>query len=197
MTGALSDRVSVLGGVLFFSRKGNILETEVERLLLQYKHSDYLNFAIGRYHSSIGYYNSAFHQGAWFQTTIDRPFMYAFDDEDGFLPLQEVGVTIDGQIPSGRLCLHYVAEMGNGRSRLFGSEPAQNFQDTNNGKSFNFARYSLQNERIRLQEVLSTSGIYRPRPSGTEGFSVRRANEGTPGRESKPHRLPRETRRGR
>src|SRR5712664_4495308 len=71
------------------------------------------------------YYNTAFHQGAWFQTTIERPFMYASDDEDGFLPLQEVGVTINGQIPSGKLGLNYVAEIGNGRGRLLGSEPAQ------------------------------------------------------------------------
>jgi len=55
MTGAVSDRLSVLGEVLFFSRKGNTLDTDVERLLLRYKHSDYLNFAVGRYHSSIGY----------------------------------------------------------------------------------------------------------------------------------------------
>src|SRR6266404_4954188 len=48
-------------------KEGNILDTDVERLLLQYKHNDYLNFCIGRYHSSIGYYNTAFHQGAWFQ----------------------------------------------------------------------------------------------------------------------------------
>jgi hypothetical protein len=138
----ISDRVSVLGEVLFISREGNVLDTDVERLLLQYKHSDYLNFAIGRYHSSIGYYNTTFHQGAWFQTTVDRPFMYTSDDEGGFLPLQEVGVTINGQIPSGRLGLNYVAEIGNGRFRLLGSEPAQNFQDTNNGKSLNFALYA-------------------------------------------------------
>ena len=142
MTGALSERVSVLGEVLFISREGNILDTDVERLLLQYKHSDYLNFAIGRYHSSIGYYNTTFHQGTWFQTTVDRPFMYTSDDEGGFLPLQEVGVTINGQIPSGKLGLNYVAEIGNGRARLLGSEPAQNLQDTNNGKSLNFALYA-------------------------------------------------------
>jgi len=123
MTGALSDRVSVLGEVLFTPRQGNIIKTDVERLLLQYKHNDYFNFGIGRYHTSIGYYNTAFHQGAWFETTNDRPFMYGFDDRGGFLPLQEVGMTINGQIPSGRVGLNYVAEMGNGRVHLLGSEP--------------------------------------------------------------------------
>jgi hypothetical protein len=139
MTGVLTDRVSVLGEVLFIPLKNNGIGVDVERLLLQYKHNDYFNLSVGRYHSSIGYYNTAFHQGAWFQTAVDRPFMYALDDQGGFLPLQEVGVTVSGQIPSGNLGLNYVAEIGNGRAHLLDSDPAQNLQDTNNGKSFNFS----------------------------------------------------------
>src|SRR5712671_4282757 len=125
-------------------------------LLLQYKHNDYLDFSIGRYLSSIGYYNTAFHRGAWFQTAIDRPFMYAFDDAGGFLPLQEVGATISGQIPSADLRLNYVVVMGNGRANLLGSDPAQNFKDTNNGKSINFALYERP----------------RPIPGLQTGFSI-------------------------
>jgi len=142
MTGSLTDRTSVLGEVLFIPTPDNSFSFDVERLLLQYKQNDYFAFAIGRYHSSIGYYNTAFHQGAWFQTTVDRPFMYAFDDQGGFLPLQEVGASISGQIPSGAVGLNYVAEMGNGRAHLLGSDPAQNYEDTNNGKSFNIALYA-------------------------------------------------------
>src|SRR5580700_6075408 len=142
MTGALTDRVSILGEVLFTPKVDNSFGVDVERLLLQYKQNDYLSVGVGRYHTAIGYYNTAFHQGAWFQTAVDRPFMYAFDDQGGFLPLQEVGVTVSGQIPSGSLGLNYVAEMGNGRAHLLGSDPAQNFRDTNNGKSFNLALYS-------------------------------------------------------
>src|ERR1700739_4128411 len=96
ITGTPRDRVSILGEILFTPLEDNSFGVDVERLLLQYKHNDYLDFSIGRYHSSIGYYNTAFHQGAWFQTAIDRPFMYAFDDAGGFLPLQEVGATISG-----------------------------------------------------------------------------------------------------
>jgi len=156
MTGALTDRVSVLGEVLFTPQADNSFGVDVERLLLQYKQNDYFNFGIGRYHSSIGYYNTAFHQGAWFQTTVDRPFMYAFDDQGGFLPLQEVGVTVNGQIPSGNLGLNYVAEMGNGRAHVLGSDPAQNFRDTNNGKSFNFAFYARPREMPGLEAGFST-----------------------------------------
>lgn len=142
MTGALTERVSVLGEVLFTPRTDNSFSVDVERLLLQYRQNDYLNFSVGRFHSAIGYYNTAFHQGAWFQTTIDRPFMYAFDDQGGFLPLQQVGMTVSGQIPSGRLGLNYVAELSNGNEHLLGVEPVQNYRDGDNGKSLNFALYA-------------------------------------------------------
>jgi len=142
MTSRLSNRVSLLGEILLISSEDNSINLDIERLLLQYRQNDYFGFGIGRYHSTIGYYNTTFHQGAWFETAIGRPFMYAFDDEGGFLPLQEVGVTTSGQIPSGKLGLNYVAEIGNGRDHLLNSEPAQNAQDSNNGKSVNVAIYA-------------------------------------------------------
>ena len=142
MTARLSPKLSLLGEVLFIPGPDNSISPDVERLLLQYRQSDYFGFGIGRYHTSIGYYNTAFHQGAWFETAIGRPFMYAFDDEEGFLPMQEVGVTAYGKIPSGKLGLNYVAEVGNGRDHLLGGEPAQNAQDSNNGKSVNVAVFS-------------------------------------------------------
>jgi len=139
MTSHLSHNASALAEVLFIPHGDNSISADVERLILQYKFSDHLTVGMGRYHTTIGYYNTAFHQGAWFQTAIGRPFMYAFDDEGGFLPLQEVGITVSGQIPSGKLGLKYVAEIGNGRDHLLGGEPAQNQHDANNGKSVNFA----------------------------------------------------------
>jgi hypothetical protein len=142
MTSRLSDKASLLGELLFISSSDNSIGIDVERLLFQYRQSDYFGFGLGRYHSSIGYYNTAFHQGAWFETTVDRPFMYAFDDQGGFLPLQEVGVTTYGRIPSGKWGLNYVAEVGNGRNHLLDGEPAQNAQDANNGKSVNVAVFS-------------------------------------------------------
>ena len=142
MTSRLSERTSLLGEILFIAASDNSITPDIERLLFQYRQNDYFGFGVGRYHSSIGYYNTAFHQGAWFETAIGRPFMYAFDDEGGFLPLQEVGVTTYGKIPSGKLGLSYVAEMGNGRDHLLGGEPAQNTQDANNGKAFNVALFA-------------------------------------------------------
>ena len=74
MTAHLSERVSALAEVLFVTAADNSITPDVERLLLQYRHNDHFTAGIGRYHTSIGYYNTAFHQGSWFQTTVDRPF---------------------------------------------------------------------------------------------------------------------------
>src|SRR5262249_17333232 len=63
MTAHLSSKVSGLGEVLFISSSDNSISPDIERLVLQYKASDFLTAGIGRYHTAIGYYNTAFHQG--------------------------------------------------------------------------------------------------------------------------------------
>jgi len=155
MTGVLTDRVSVLGEVLLVPGQDNTIGLDLERLLFQYKHSDNFNLAIGRNHTSIGYYNTAFHQGAWFQTAVESPYIFAFDDQGGFLPLQQIGVTINGQIPSGKLGLNYVAEIGNGQAHTPGTDPVQSFRDTNNGKSFNFALFARPSDTPGLEAGFS------------------------------------------
>ena len=95
---------------------------------------------MGRYHTSIGYYNTAYHHGKWFQTAVGRPFLFRFEDEGGILPIHNVGVSVQGRIPSGKLGLNYVAEMGNGRtSRSLDLSPVQNVVSEKNGKSINLA----------------------------------------------------------
>ncbi len=138
MTARLSDKVSALGEALFIAETGNDVSVDVERLLLNYRQSDYFIASIGRFHTWVGYYNTAFNKGEFLETAIDRPFIYAFDDEGGILPMQDVGVNLTGKIPSGKLGLNYVFEVGNGRA--WGGpdvEPAQNYQDANNSKSVN------------------------------------------------------------
>lgn len=165
MTARLSDKVSTLGEVLFIAQNNNSIELDVERLLLRYRQSDYLTAAIGRYHSWVGYYNSAFNYGEFLETTTDRPFVYAFDDQGGVLPMQEVGVTLTGKIPSGKMGLHYVVEAGNGRAWGPGVEAAQNNQDANNRKSINGGLF-LRPEAIFGLQL---------------GFSVRYDNLSIPG----------------
>ena len=122
----------------------NLMSVDIERYLLQYSYNDYLNISAGRYHTAIGYYNTAYHHGTWFQTTTGRPFLFQFEDRGGILPIHTVGVSASGLIPSGSLGLHYVAEVGNGRASRspLDQEPVQNIVDDQNHKAFNLAVYA-------------------------------------------------------
>ncbi len=116
LTSRLSEKFTVLGELVLDARRDNSFEFEIHRLLLRYAPNDYFNISAGRYHTSIGYYNTAYHHGSWFQTAANRPYLFAFEGAGGPLPLHNSGLAATGLIPSGSLGLHYIAELGNGRS---------------------------------------------------------------------------------
>jgi hypothetical protein len=137
-TARLTDRLSALAEVLFTSNSDNTVALDIERLSLTYRQNDYFQGTIGRIHTAIGYYNTAFNRGDYFQTAAGRPTMFEFDDQGGFLPLQDLGIVLSGNLPSGKLGLGYVFEVTNGRDYGANVEPAQNNDDMNNSKAVNF-----------------------------------------------------------
>jgi hypothetical protein len=164
-TARLSDKITTLGELLFIAENDNTVSVDVERLFLRYKQNKYFNATVGRYHTWVGYYNSTYNKAELLETTTDRPFMYEFDDNGGVLPMQDVGVNVTGQIPSGKLGLNYVAELGNGRAWGLNTEPAQSNQDANNSKSINGGLFIAPRRFSGLQA----------------GFSLRHDNLSIPG----------------
>ena len=143
ITSDLSDKFKVLSEVVFEAGQDNVFGVDIERFLLTYSFNDYFNLAVGRYHTSIGYYNTAYHHSTWLQTATGRPFLYLFEDQGGILPIHNVGANLYGKIPSGPLGLHYIVEVGNGRATDSPqSEPVQNVLDENNHKATNFAVFA-------------------------------------------------------
>ena len=140
----ISDHVTMLSEVNFEAgEENNSMGVDLERMLVNFNVNDYLHISAGRYHTAIGYYNTAYHHSSWLQTAADRPLLFAFEDGGGPLPIHNVGLTANGAIPSGHANLHWVAEVGNGRSsRNSLVEPVQNVQDENNYKALNFALYA-------------------------------------------------------
>ena len=86
---------------------------EMERSFIRYDYNDFFKISFGRFHTPIGYWNTAYHHGAWLQTTIDRPFLVKVGGT--FTPLHFVGALAEGNIPSGGLGLGYNVGIGNGR----------------------------------------------------------------------------------
>jgi hypothetical protein len=147
MTSKLTDSISFLSETIIGSDATNGWGVDLERAELTYKMNDYFEVSAGRFHTAIGYYNTAFHHGTWFQTATGRPFMYFFEDSGGILPVHSVGVTATGLVPhTGSLRLHWIVETANGESSSFLSRPSegspvQNFLSGTNHKAFNLAAY--------------------------------------------------------
>jgi hypothetical protein len=163
VTSDISDKFKFLSEIVFEAGPDNIygvtrgsenaFGVDVERYLLTYSQNEYFNLSAGRYHTAIGYYNTAFHHSTWLQTTTGRPLLFAFEDQGGILPIHNVGVEAYGQVPSGSLGLHYVAEVGNGRESRspITEEPVQNIVDDSNSKAVNFELFARPTKLPGLQ----------------------------------------------
>ena len=107
VTSDVSDRFRFLSEIVFESgpesiygtRKGeaNTFGVDLERYLLQFSQSDYFNLSVGRGHTSIGYYNTAYHHSSWLQTATGRPFLIDFEDSGRIQPNN-----IDGESASDK-----------------------------------------------------------------------------------------------
>jgi hypothetical protein len=132
ITSQISRRLSFLNETLFeFGNNGaNVLD--VERVMLKYAYADWLNIGAGRGHTALGYWNQRFHHGTWLYTTVDRPEMYAFEDDGGILPVHFVGLEFSGYIPLSLGDLNFIANVANGRGRI--TDEVQLTEDDNNSK---------------------------------------------------------------
>jgi hypothetical protein len=161
LTSRLSEKFDVLSELIVEANRRNEFTFEIHRLLLQYTPNDNLRLGIGRFHTAIGYYNTAYHHGSWFQTTTNRPFIFAFEGKGGILPLHNVGLQATGRVPGAPWGLRYVAEVGNGRaSRSPLDAPVQTALDENNRKAFNLGLFARPNSVRGLQTGFS---VYRDR----------------------------------
>ncbi|MGH9736816.1 MAG: hypothetical protein ACRD8A_19775 [Candidatus Acidiferrales bacterium] len=129
---SLSPKVSVFAETSFTAQPEAPYKLEVERVMIRYDYNDNLKLSFGRYHTPINYWNTAFHHGAWLQTTISRPEMIEFGGT--FLPVHFVGALAEGSIPSGGLGLNYDVGVGNGRSSTISL--AGDAGDVNNNRAW-------------------------------------------------------------
>jgi hypothetical protein len=165
ITSQLSSDLNLVSEVVFEADDENRYAVDVERLLLQFSPSDYLDVGIGRYHTAIGFYNNAYHHGAWFQTALGRPHLFEFEDDEGILPVHGVGITAHGLVPSGRLGLRWIAEVGNGR-RYGDAEAVQVTQDEDGYKAVNLGFLVRPQWLTGLQAGLS---VYHDKPVSSAG----------------------------
>ncbi len=140
LSSALSPKVSVFSELTLTARSDAGVGTppapgfnvELERLIVRYDLNDYFKLSFGRYHTPINYWNTAYHHGAWLQTSISRPEMVQFGGS--FLPVHFVGALAEGAIPAGGLNLNYNLGVGNGRGQVISRDG--DFGDMNNNRAW-------------------------------------------------------------
>jgi hypothetical protein len=164
----LSNKVSYFGEVSLTAQP-SLYNVDLERSIIRYDVNDAVKVSFGRYHTPINYWNTAFHHGAWLQTTISRPDMIRFGGT--FEPVHFLGAQSEGNIPSGALNLGYNVGIGNGRGSIL-SRAGDN-GDVNNNRAWLVNLYSRPTKFKNLQvggsfyndEIsLTTTGV--PLPEG-------------------------------
>jgi len=162
LASALSSKVSFFGEITFNAQPTGYT-VEVERSIIRYDYNDFFKISFGRYHTPIGYWNTAFHHGAWLQTSIARPEFVKFGGT--FIPVHFDGILVEGNIPSGGAGLGYNVGIGNGRGVAL-SRPGD-AGDVNNNRAWVANVFSRPAKLYGLQMGIS---VYRDKitlPAGS------------------------------
>ena len=157
LASALSHKVTYFGEITFNAQPTGY-SLEVERSIIRYDYNDFFKLSFGRYHTPIGYWNTAYHHGTWLQTSTSRPDMVRIGGT--FIPVHFVGVLVEGNIPSGGAGLSYNAGVGNGRGSVI-SRPGD-AGDNNNNRAWLANLYSRPAKLYGLQMGVS---LYRDKIS--------------------------------
>jgi len=168
------DRFSYLAELVFEADAANKFEADLERIELGYLFSNWLRLKVGRFHSAIGYYNDAYHHGAYYELTAGRPILVHFEDRGGLLPAHTIGLHADGRFVLGDVGdLRYDLELTNGRGATLGE--LANFADAQRSKAVNL--------RLRFSPAaldglsVGVNGLYDRFSFTPEGGEARRFDE--------------------
>ncbi len=122
---SIGPRLDVLTELVIESPDGAEFVVDLERIQIGYLVSDALKLSAGRFHSPIGYWNTAYHHGSFLQTTIERPLFLRFEDDGGVLPVHSIGVLASGRFFKAAGDVSYAVQVANG-STITADSPTAN-----------------------------------------------------------------------
>lgn len=177
VSATLDEHVSFFSEVSL-TRRNDGYSSEVERAIIRYDVNDALKISAGRFHTPVGYWNTAFHHGSWLQTSVARPEMIKFGGR--FIPTHFVGLMVEGAIPTSELGLQYRAGVGNGRhsniarggdagdvngerawTASFNSRPVS-VQGLEIGVSLYFDRITQSGDSDTDERIFAVHGVWEP-----------------------------------
>src|SRR5205085_1400668 len=116
LTPQLTTNIRSVIELVFEHDKNGELAADLERIQVGYTWSDAATVWLGRFHTPLGYWNTAFHHGQQLQTSVLRPQMIDFEDHGGILPVPTVGVLGTGGSRTANGRLRYDVYVGNAPS---------------------------------------------------------------------------------
>jgi hypothetical protein len=134
---------SFLSEVLFDIDGGNEISVDLDRMQVGYEVAEWMKISAGRFHTSVGYYNTAYPQGgAVYLLPIDRPEVVDQHDNASIVPTSTVGINFAGRLPFASRRFSYDVDVTNGRGVQ--ADDLANGGDQNNSKMLNLRlRYEV------------------------------------------------------
>jgi hypothetical protein len=161
LTGELSEQFSALSESVL-EVLGAEAVFDLERIYLEWHPRSWLQVRFGRDHLMLGRYMQTYHHALLLQLATERPLLFAFEDEGGFLPAHQIGVEVKGDLTLPGALLHYALGLGNGRGQS--ADDVLNSLDRNGFKS-RLAQVSVLPDLAPGLE-LGLSGYWDQIPSG-------------------------------
>ena len=121
--------------------------TDVEQLAVRWRKGPG-QLEVGRFHTELGFWNTAYHHGLWLQMPIERPHVVRFEDDNGLIPAHWVGAhyTLQGDVGAdGKLAL--ITGLGNGRGKIL--DDVRVVGDTNEAKAV-LVKVRFKNPAVEL-----------------------------------------------
>jgi hypothetical protein len=115
LTPRLGERTKALFELNFETDTEGNIGVDLERAQIGYTFSDAATVWLGRFHTPIGYMNTALHHGAWISNALRRPAFLNFEDHNGILPVHTVGTWLTGAARNDSGKFLYDAYIGNGQ----------------------------------------------------------------------------------
>jgi len=129
--GELSASLDALAEVAFETTDDGPL-ADIEQVAIRWRRGPGV-LVVGRFHTDLGYWNTAYHHGLWLQTPIERPHVVRFEDDGGLVPVHWVGAqyALTARLGAGKGTA--VVGVGNGRGDIV--DDVRVTDDTNDAKA--------------------------------------------------------------
>jgi len=133
----------------------DVQDVKLERLQLRWQ-TDRYYVTGGRLHTDIGYWNAAFHHGAWLFLPVVRPRVVRGEGGGGLLPIHWIGLEAGLMLPIEPGLLIVSAGVGNGRGDAESS--IQLRSDTNDFKAL---KLKVEYQGLGLPDLrVGAAGLY-------------------------------------